>query len=815
MRRREFLAFLVVPTLCLVAVWNVHGAQGTYLRASHAASVLSAGTPWFLFVGRGEVRVPLHLRNEGTETWDPVRQFRVSYRWLTSGLFQARAPIDIEGLRTELPKAVAPGESVVVEARIAPPEDAGLYALQWDPVQEGVTWFSARDPAPPSAVLLVVLPPRLALVTPLPAIAAIIFWIILRRRRRAEAENAGRPADWGGLRALDALWCASFLFVSQAVLLAETRLSTDGPVLGWSLLVAAGLPALALIFLHHRIRSWLLWLLALVGSVVVLGDLIYFRYFGDITSASVLIATGEGTYVGESIASLLAARDVWFVLSLVAAIPLVWELSRPRGAYALSRTGIFGRAVAAVLLAVPATIAAVKLSATPAGAPGMPDGGFSNLAVVQSLGPFGYHMYDAWGYLRSTWGRQPLRDEQRDEVRAWFAERASTRAGVGPLFGAARKRNLLVVQAEALQAFVIGLRVNGQEVTPHLNRWREEALSFSNVWDQTGEGRTSDAEFLSLASLLPLDHGAVSHQYPGNHFVGLPRVLASHGYTTLSAVPFGVEFWNRRAMHSAYGFARSLFVDDFAPGEVIGWGLNDRDFLQQMVPKLQDVPQPFMAWLITLSLHHPFTSFPDRHKVLDVGEQTDPSFGNYLHAMRFLDEAMGDLHEGLVRAGLADNTVVVVFGDHDAGFARERPLARAIGIPTDEIDWRLQDRVPWLIRVPGTNPPRGQIATEAGQIDMAPTLLALLGVDPASLPYMGRNLLGSPGNGVIVRPYGGWVAAPLFFDAGARQSERCYDIITRVNVSLDRCREGTAHSARAREMSKRVLTYDLQANLAK
>ena len=154
---------------------------------------------------------------------------------------------------------------------------------------------------------------------------------------------------------------------------------------------------------------------------------------------------------------------------------------------------------------------------------------------------------------------------------------------------------------------------------PHLRRWASDGVRFTNVTDQTSEGRTSDAEFASLVSLLPLDHGAVAFRFPGNHYVGLPRVLAEHGYATLSAVPFESGFWNRRVMHASYGFQRSLFEPDFELTEQIGWGLNDRDFLQQMVPRLTRLSRPFAAWLITLSLHHPFDDFPERHKVLEAG----------------------------------------------------------------------------------------------------------------------------------------------------------------------------------------------------
>src|SRR5205085_338796 len=250
-------------------------------------------------------------------------------------------------------------------------------------------------------------------------------------------------------------------------------------------------------------------------------------------------------------------------------------------------------------------------------------------------------------------------------------------------------QNLIVVQVESLQDFAVDYRVGGQEVMPHLRRWTADALRFANVTDETSEGRTSDAEFATMTSLLPLDHGAVAFRFPGNHYVALPRILVEHGYTTLSAVPFEPGFWNRQVMHPSYGFQRSLFETDFQLTEQIGWGLNDRDFLQQMVPRLEQQPKPFAAWMITLSLHHPFESFPDAHKELKLGALEGTSFGNYLHTMRFFDNALEAFKASLARDGLLDQSVVVVFGDHDAGFPRDRDLATTIGVGGDEAAWTL------------------------------------------------------------------------------------------------------------------------------
>jgi len=106
----------------------------------------------------------------------------------------------------------------------------------------------------------------------------------------------------------------------------------------------------------------------------------------------------------------------------------------------------------------------------------------------------------------------------------------------------------------------------------------------------------------------------------------------------------------------------------------------------------------------------------------------------------------------------------------------------------------------------------GARAIPAGQTDLAPTILSLLGVDAAPLPYVGRNLLGAPGEGPVPRPYGDWLdARHLFVAHGA--APLCYDLHTRVAAPPADCAAPTSAARRAREISRLVVVDDLQARL--
>jgi hypothetical protein len=123
--------------------------------------------------------------------------------------------------------------------------------------------------------------------------------------------------------------------------------------------------------------------------------------------------------------------------------------------------------------------------------------------------------------------------------------------------------------------------------------------------------------------------------------------------------------------------------------------------------------------------------------------------------------------------------------------------------------------VPLLIRVPGVASLAGESDLPAGHQDVAPTVLALLGVDPAPFPFVGRNLLGSPGTGPVVGEYQCWQDGGHLFLQGSGRLEDgdCVEVPGLREVEPAACAAGFEDARRQVEVSRLVLEHDLQGEI--
>ncbi|MCD4749016.1 MAG: LTA synthase family protein [Thermoanaerobaculales bacterium] len=749
--------------------------------------LLKADIPSWPVAGR-QLTATLVIRNSGAMTWGVGESLGVAAHWRRTGSEEAIW----EGPRTHFARPVKPGETVTVEAVADVPIRSGRWLIEWDMVEEGVCWFSQQNGRLGRDALVVVLPGW-----------SEAWSVLLMTLGLLLFATGARRQWWPGLTV--AGWADLLWLVGAPLLVAQdlVRAGLRGVLLSIALLTAL---AALLALLPRKWRPWAAWATGAAWIVLLVGDRIYLRFFGDLPSLGSIKAVTQVDRLGQSIAGLFnpgdlallcAAGSGVLVAAAVARIPLSPKPLRLRLGVAASVI-----CMTVLLLGWQTRVPAVKQI-------------FRRIHVAQEFGVVGAHHLDIATWFRRSVLSISVGSTRIAEVERWFRDTAPIRAGTGPHFGAAGGYNLVMVQAESLQAFVVGLEIGGSEVTPNLNRWVRESLWFNRVTDQTSHGRSSDAELLTQVSLLPLPDGAAAFEHAGNRFTSLAGLLSGYGYYTLSAVPFERSFWNRQNTHRAYGYGNRLFSEDFAPGELVGWGLNDRSFLQQMGDRIAVLPNPFCVWMITLSLHHPFEGFPDHLQELNVGSWTESPVGEYLHTMHLLDAALGDLESAIQVAGLAETTIVAVWGDHDAGFEWTPEVAALMGVDVDAAGWYDSQRIPFVLRAPQSLGLRGVIDVPAGHIDVAPTLAALLGIDPAPLAWMGRNLLGSPGDEPVIGEYSCWTDRTHVFlqGDGTLRGGQCLARTTLEPETTTACESAFEEASRRLRISQTVLRHDLQEDL--
>lgn len=410
--------------------------------------------------------------------------------------------------------------------------------------------------------------------------------------------------------------------------------------------------------------------------------------------------------------------------------------------------------------------------------PGITNTFYSKLYIEQSVGNLEFHVLDAFRLAKIKLDTPNFTSEEAASLANWFkSTHPALNSNSGPGFGAVAKKNVIVIQVESLQEFVIGKTINGQEITPNLNRFLKKSLYFDHYYGETWNGGTSDAEFISNVSLYPVSKGSAFIDYPMNHYTSLANTLRTKNYQTIALEANLPGFWGMDLMSRSMGFQKVIDADDFIQDNAIGMGLADQSMFQQSAQQLEQMKEPFYSFLVTLSSHYPF-ELPEKEKTLSVAPYNNTLFGHYLQAVHYTDQALGNFLDRLQKDGLMDRSVVVIYGDHPAPLPRESTeLQKFLGLGAqgmDDYNWLSLQKVPLLIHIPGYS--NSQILSKTGgHADLFPTLLGLLGEDASQYPLLGHDLLNSPAPGLAISRSGAMYYGNRLYNVPART---VYDLNT-------------------------------------
>ncbi|GIO15055.1 sulfatase [Cohnella xylanilytica] len=586
------------------------------------------------------------------------------------------------------------------------------------------------------------------------------------------------------------------------------------------------------VWLGRRTRAVALAALHLLLSIAIFADLIYFRYFKDFISVPVLMQAGQVGELQDSIWNLIHGGDWILFADVPVAVALAaWTCWRLRRSRARSESASFlparrfrGPFWARLALGAALLVAGIYMIAIPVNeqkngwARGLFVGNWWNIPIYNVTGLFGFHGYDTYRYAKEHWFGSGPSKEEIAEAADWFAERGKLQkqAESEPLFGAYKGKNVLVIQAEAFQEFVLGKSVNGQEITPNLNKLIKQSLYFPNFYHMTSQGRTSDADFLTSCSLHPMPSGSVFIRFADHEFNCLPKILNGQGYDTTVHHAYDGSFWNRTNMYRNMEYAKFYSLNDYTNDEPLGWSIGDKSFFRQTVDQLKERGRnPFYALAITISGHHPF-NLPSTATDFDAGEFSGTTFGDYLEASHYVDAAIGELVQDLKDEGLWDDTILMFYGDHDNSLydmkTYEQFYGRAL---TDQEKDALVRKVPFFIRFPNDEN-AGVSEKAAGQIDTAPTIMQLLGIPVGDNKLMGVSMVSGAAKPVVFRN-GGYTDGKTYYipsSDGIVDNGSCYSLPDGTKTDMAACKPGAEAAKKELEISDRVVEHDLIPDLA-
>ena len=474
-------------------------------------------------------------------------------------------------------------------------------------------------------------------------------------------------------------------------------------------------------------------------TLITVMDIWYFRGFQTVPSVMLLKQTANLDNLGDSIFSMASPYDLLFFVDFII---LIIAFIIFRKSFKNCKSNWKGTLV--VLLVSIFYIGYVPFNVNVLKRENVKNSYlFSNYDptnTVEYFSPIGYHIFDIYNVYKNS---KPYKMTADDEAKIKeYYDFKNENLPDNEFKGMFKGKNLIVIQVESLEDFVINKKVDGQEITPKINKLLNNSIYLPNIFEQVNEGTSSDSDLMVNTSMLPLRQGSTFFRNPATTYNSLPNILEKDGYSTIAIHSDKGSFWNYAQGLNGIGFDKFVDYYSFDRDENIGLGLSDGSYFRQIEPMIKELKQPFYAFTVTLTSHGPF-DLPKEYRELKLSPELDDNvLGGYFQSIHYTDAKIGMFIESLKKDGLLDNTVIAIEGDHTGPHKYYNSKIESLSNPES---WWLDNgnhTVPLIIYNPSIKTPVKD-DVYGGQIDIMPTLLYLLGVDNNVYQNtaLGRNLL--------------------------------------------------------------------------
>ena len=588
-------------------------------------------------------------------------------------------------------------------------------------------------------------------------------------------------------------------------------------------------------FIYLIIVSVLLTAICIVNSL-------YYTYYMSFASISLIAVSLTVVDVGDAVVkNVLQIQDFIFLWQLVVLIVVHSKLKKKGHYNTVSKKEDKKKRFSSTLISALVIYAIFFMTVTPTEYSRL-NKQWNREFLVTKFGVYTYQLNDLFKSLDAKFNTLFGYDNAAKEFREFYSETKENKTN--EYTGIFKDKNVIVIHAESIQNVALNTSFNNQEVAPNFNRLKNEGIYFDNFYAQASSGTSSDSEFTFSTSLLPVTNGAVAVSYWDSNYETIQKLVKNAGYRVISMHANTGDFWNRNNFHKSLGYDKFYSKVDYEIDDIIGLGLSDKSFFKQSVEKLKTEYEEngkFYATLIMLSNHTPFDDL-DKYGDFDVdikedvttvnenGEEVtqtvsypymeNTKLGNYFKSVHYADSAIGELIDELDASGLLDNTVLVIYGDHDAKLPKSE-FVRFYNydkqtddvkdkddesyINVDYYKYELDRSVPFIIWTKDKKFNK-VVSTAMGMYDAAPTLENMLGLKPTY--NLGNDIMNLDDN-IVVFPNGNWLTNNIYYNS---QKDQYKILNTDYIVSNDEISINNEYASKRLSVSNDIILYDLINN---
>ena len=586
-------------------------------------------------------------------------------------------------------------------------------------------------------------------------------------------------------------------------------------------------------------QYYYLAVLMFLNMFVCTVNAIYYSWYSSFASFSLLSALGQVGEVGDAVLAKLKVVYFIYLLPFGLFIYINSRLNK-KDYFSYMKKIENGKRMFVSTLVVSTMLLGINMSMVNKGSYSSLQKQWNRESIVKSFGIIIYQCNDlfqtSYSKMNSLFGY----DEAARKFVDYYNNREVEESD-NKYTGIFEGKNVIMMHLESMMTFFVDLKINGVEITPNLNKLTKEGVYFSNFYPEISVGTSSDTEFTVNTSLLPVSSGTVFVSYYNREYVSLEKLLSDKGYYTFSMHGNKASMWNRNKMHPSLGYKYMYFEDKYDIDEVVGLGLSDHSFYKQIMPILTNIENNntnYMGTIITLSNHTPFNDlehYPEldlTYKTIKLNEETNveeeivydylegTKLGNYIKSAHYADMALGEFIDIINNSDVMDNTLFVMYGDHDAKLNKsefdryynynfETGEVKTSDDPTyinyDYYQNELNRKTPLIIWSKNKKL-RSEVKYPMGMIDVLPTISNMLGIK--NVFALGHDIFETKNNNIVPFPNGNYLTKKVYYNASKEE----YMPLTNEPIDENYIKECKEYTENIIELSNDIIVYDLIKN---